>query len=147
MKKVEIRGVKYAYILAKGFLSWDEKIPSFDTADKNLLKSSLETPFQSFHGEDLYDSLPRKGAALFYFLIKNHPFQNGNKRIAVTTIFVFFYKNEKWLNISSDLLYYLARFVAESKTTAKNDILELLAGVFKDNLSDKEINLPHGKKK
>ncbi|MGM0439477.1 MAG: type II toxin-antitoxin system death-on-curing family toxin [Patescibacteria group bacterium] len=138
MKKVKIQDIKHACILAREFLSWDEKIPPFDTANKDLLESSLETPFQSFSNKNLYDSLPKKGAALFYFLIKNHPFQNGNKRIAVTSVFIFFYKNGKWLNISSDLLYYIARFVAESKATTKDDVLELLTNIFKDNLFNEE---------
>jgi len=38
----------------------------------------------------LYPTLVSKASFLFYLMIKNHPFQNGNKRIAITTLFTFF---------------------------------------------------------
>lgn len=50
--------------------------------DKNLLESALKRPFQTFDNKDLYDSPIEKSAAIFESLIKNHPFVDGNKRIA-----------------------------------------------------------------
>ena len=41
--------------------------------DYNLLDSALETPFQSFAGEDLYPTIQAKAARLGFGLIKNHP--------------------------------------------------------------------------
>jgi len=38
-------------------------------------------PFQKFSGKDLYPGLLSKAAMLFYLLIKDHPFQNGNKEL------------------------------------------------------------------
>lgn len=49
--------------------------------DLRMLESALGQPRQTFGGEDLYPSLPSKAAALGYFLIMNHPFIDGNKRI------------------------------------------------------------------
>lgn len=49
--------------------------------DLGMLESALGQPRQTFGGEDLYPSLPSKAAALGYFLIMNHPFIDGNKRI------------------------------------------------------------------
>jgi hypothetical protein len=46
------------------------------------LESSLKTIMQSFDGRDLYPSLEEKAANLLYFLVKNHSFVDGNKRIA-----------------------------------------------------------------
>jgi death-on-curing protein len=45
------------------------------------LESSVLQPLQVFGGEELYPSLIEKAAALGYFLIQNHPFVDGNKRI------------------------------------------------------------------
>ncbi len=49
--------------------------------DLGMLESALGQPRQTFGGENLYPSLPSKAAALGYFLIMNHPFIDGNKRI------------------------------------------------------------------
>ncbi len=49
--------------------------------DRGALESSLAQPLQTFGGEDLYPSVAEKAAALGFFLVKNHPFLDGNKRI------------------------------------------------------------------
>ncbi len=49
--------------------------------DRGSLESSVLQPLQAFGGEELYPSLIEKAAALGYFLIQNHPFVDGNKRI------------------------------------------------------------------
>lgn len=50
--------------------------------DESLLLSALNRPFQTFDGEDLYPSIIEKSAALFESIIINHPFIDGNKRMA-----------------------------------------------------------------
>ena len=50
--------------------------------DKALLESALSRPFATFSGEELYKTPIEKAAAIFESIIKNHPFQDGNKRIA-----------------------------------------------------------------
>jgi death-on-curing protein len=49
--------------------------------DRNGLESALGQPMQTFGGVDLYLSLIEKAAALCYFLVCNHPFVDGNKRV------------------------------------------------------------------
>ena len=56
--------------------------------DYNLLDSALETPFQSFGGDELYPTIQAKAARLGYGLIKNHCMIDGNKRIGTHAIFV-----------------------------------------------------------
>ncbi|MEM9897508.1 MAG: Fic family protein, partial [Bacteroidota bacterium] len=51
--------------------------------DTKALHSSLSQPLLTFGGADLYSSFIEKGAALGFFLIANHPFVDGNKRIGV----------------------------------------------------------------
>jgi death-on-curing protein len=97
MKKLTVKEVEYiAFKLAQKLLSFKEPIPDFATRYPNILESCLATPFQSFGGKSGYPSFIDKASALFYLLIKNHPFQNGNKRIAMTTLLVFLHKNKKW---------------------------------------------------
>lgn len=121
MKSVTLGEVEHlAHHLAKELMSWDEPIPEFTTRFPNVLESCLATPFQMFGGAHLYKGLVEKGAMLFYLMIKNHPFRNGNKRIAVTTLFLFLYKNHKWLTITNVQLYNFAKWVAESAPEVKD---------------------------
>ena len=50
--------------------------------DKGLLESSINRPFQTFDGQELYPSPVDKAAAIFESIITNHPFIDGNKRTA-----------------------------------------------------------------
>lgn len=121
MKSVTIREVEYlAHSLAKELMSWDEPIPEFSSRYPHVLESCLATPLQMFGGKSLYKGMIEKAAMLFYLMIKNHPFKNGNKRIAVTTLFLFLYKNHKWVKIDNVKLYAFARWVAESTPEVKD---------------------------
>ena len=57
--------------------------------DEGLLDSALAAPFQSFEGHTPYPSLQQKAARLGYGLVKDHPFVDGNKRIAAHAMLVF----------------------------------------------------------
>lgn len=57
--------------------------------DDGLLDSALESPFQSFGGEELYPSIQAKAARLCYGLVKNRAMIDGNKRIGVHSMLVF----------------------------------------------------------
>lgn len=48
---------------------------------REALESSVAQPHQTFAGRELYPSVPEKAAALGFFLVRNHPFLDGNKRI------------------------------------------------------------------
>ena len=57
--------------------------------DEGLLDSALNAPFQTFDGEYIYKTIKAKAAKLGYFLVKNHPFIDGNKRIGVLVMITF----------------------------------------------------------
>lgn len=57
--------------------------------DEGMLDSALNSPFQTFGGEDVYPSLQQKAARLCFGLVKNHPFVDGNKRIGAHAMLVF----------------------------------------------------------
>lgn len=127
VKILSVGEIEYiAFSLAKVFLEFDEPIPYFSTRFPHKLESSIAAPFQTFGKKELYKGLTLKGAALFYFLIKNHPFQNGNKRIAVTSLLIFLYKNEKWLRVDNKELYNFAVWVAGSPSTVKDQTIEAI---------------------
>jgi death on curing protein len=60
----------------------DEFGGSRGVRDYNLLDSAINRPFQTFDNKDLYSTPIDKSAAIFQSLIINHPFIDGNKRIA-----------------------------------------------------------------
>jgi len=115
-----------AHRLAKETMSWNEPIPDFSTRYTNALERCIETPFQSFGRKQLYPGLIKKAATLFYLMIKNHPFQNGNKRLAMTTLFIFLFHNKKWLRVDNQELYNFARWVAESNAKLKDDTVRAI---------------------
>lgn len=73
--------------------------------DYNLLDSALETPFQSFGGDELYPTIQAKAARLGYGLIKNHCMIDGNKRIGTHAMLVFLALNGIELKYMQKELY------------------------------------------
>ena len=61
--------------------------------DENLLASAVNTPFQTFMGNDLYPSIYDKAAQLCYGIANNHPFTDGNKRTALHSMYVYLIVN------------------------------------------------------
>lgn len=109
-----------AFRVAREHLSFDEPIPDFQTRFPNILESCLLTLFVRFAGTPPYPSLISKAAMLLYLVTKNHPFQNGNKRIAVTTLLVFLHKNGKWLQVDPQAFYNFTIWVAQSPAEFKD---------------------------
>ena len=68
---------------------------------------------------------------MFYLVIKNHPFRNGNKRMAVTLTLTFLYLNGAMLNIPNNDLYHIALDVASSDQSRQKDIVNALYETFK----------------
>jgi death on curing protein len=120
-QKINLEHVQYiAHDLARQTMGWDEPIPPFETRFPNALESSITTPFMKYGNREFYKGLVAKSAILFYLMIKNHPFENGNKRIAVTTLFTFLYLNGYWLKVDTQVLYNFAKWVAASHAPLKD---------------------------
>ncbi|MDD5196848.1 MAG: type II toxin-antitoxin system death-on-curing family toxin, partial [Candidatus Omnitrophica bacterium] len=135
MKKLNVKEVEYiAFRLAEELLSFNEPIPGFSTRYPHVLESCLAAPFQTFTGKSLYSNLAAKAAILFYLMIKNHPFQNGNKRIAMTTLFVFLHKNRKWLKVDTQELYNFTMWIAQSPPKFKEETLRAVQKFLKENI-------------
>ncbi len=137
MKTIHVKEVEYiAFRLAKEMLAFDEPIPDFSTRYPNILESCLATPFQSFSKKSLYPGFFSKASILFYLLIKNHPFQNGNKRIAMTTLFVFLYKNKKWIKVDTQELHNFTVWVAQSPPRVKDETVKAIEKFLKAYVVD-----------
>jgi len=135
MKPITLPEVEYlSSRLSKEYLGFKESIPAFKTRFPYVLESCLAVPFQKFHKKDLYQGLIGKAAILFYLMIKNHPFQNGNKRIALTTLLVFLYKNNKWIKIDNQELYNFIIWVTSSPGDFKDEVVMSIEKFLKSHL-------------
>ncbi|WP_223293800.1 Fic family protein [Sideroxydans lithotrophicus] len=107
-----------------GGLFGNEKDESF--------KSSLETIYQTFDGKELYPSIEEKAANLLYFIVKNHSFTDGNKRIAAA-IFVWFLQRHDFLynpegekRIADNALVAFTLLIAESKPDEREMMVKVI---------------------
>ncbi len=91
--------------------------------------------YQTFGGKELYPSLEEKAAHLLYFIIKDHPFIDGNKRIA-SFLFVYFLDKNKYLykpggekKINDNALTALALLIAISSPGEKDKFIKLITNL------------------
>jgi len=134
---ITIEEVEYiAFRLAQEHLSFNEPIPDFTTRYPHILESCLAVPFQRFSRKALYPSMVSKASILLYLMVKNHPFQNGNKRIAITTLFVFLHKNNKWLVLDPKELYNFTVWVAQSPSKIKDSVVAGIEQFIRTYLAD-----------
>jgi len=106
-------------------LIFDEPIPPFRTRPKGKLESILFSVNQTFGRKRLNPTLLDTVVALFYQLIKGHPFINGNKRLAVVYTHVYLLINGVDIKLSYRELYEFALFVAiNSKNGDKSDLVK-----------------------
>ena len=98
----------------------------------------LNNIFQSYDNQDLYPSIAAKASHLLYFIIKDHPFCDGNKRIGALLFIVFLTINGEQLTkngetkISDRALTALALLIAESEPSEKPLITSLVIKLLKN---------------
>jgi prophage maintenance system killer protein len=137
VKIITIKEVEYlAFRLAREHYTFDEPIPDFSTRLPNILESCVVTPFQQFGGKRLYPTLISTAAILFYLMIKNHPFQNGNKRIAMTTLLTFLHKNSKWLRADIEEFYNFTIWIAQSPSGSMEHAVAAIEQFIRKHLKD-----------
>ena len=94
--------------------------------DRGLLESACAQPMMSFSDEERHKTLFEKAAAYAFFIIKNHPLLDGNKRTGLHTALVFLYLNGIEIDISPEELY--KETMALAKGTKKlQDFAAILA--------------------
>ena len=137
IKRVTVKDVEHiTHKMAQELLSFNEPIPDFSTRAPNILESCLATPFQTFGGKFLYPGFLTRVSMLFYLMIKNHPFENGNKRIAITTLFCFLFANKKWLIADIRELYNFTVWIAQSPAPFKDESVKAIEKFLKKHVKD-----------
>ena len=98
---------------------------------EGALKGIIDSVYQSAFGEDAYPSIEEKAANLLYFIVKDHPFIDGCKRIAAS-IFIYFLNQNNFLFrngekiISDSSLVAITLLLAESKPEEKEMMVKLV---------------------
>lgn len=100
--------------------------------DPGKLESILSAIYQTAFGQEVYPTLEEKAANLLYFVVKDHPFNDGCKRIAAALFLYFLDKNGALFNkygrkiISNSALVAITLMVAESKPEEKALMINLI---------------------
>ena len=102
--------------------------------------SSINQIAQTFAGQELYPSIQEKAANLLYFIVKNHSFVDGNKRIAAACFLYFLDKNKALINksnetiISNEALASLTLFIATSKSEEVDMVRRFIISILNRNV-------------
>ena len=99
--------------------------------EQGKLKGIIDQVYQNVFGQELYPSIEEKAAHLLYFLVKDHPFADGCKRIAATLFINFLYKNNHLYRnnkqiISNEALVAITILTAESNPQEMDIIIKLI---------------------
>lgn len=110
-------------LLARG-----EASELFGQERQHGLQSILGNLDQTFGGQDLYPSVEEKAAHLLYFVIKDHPFSDGNKRIGSFLFLLFLQENQllEGSGFNDNALVALALLIAESDPKQKDLLIRLI---------------------
>ena len=99
--------------------------------EEGKLNGIIQQVYQNVFGKELYPSIEEKAAHLLYFLVKDHPFADGCKRIAATLFINFLYKSNKLYKenrqiISNEALVAVTILTAESNPDEMEIIINLI---------------------
>lgn len=107
----------------------------FGREREQALAGILGSITQSFGGTPVYETIEQQAAHLLYFVIKDHPFTDGNKRIASFLFVMFLNKNKYLMNkngerkINDNALVALALLIAESRPNEKDIMIALITNL------------------
>ena len=88
---------------------------TYGIRDINLLSSAIYMPESSFRGQYLHETIPSMAAAYAFHICQNHPFIDGNKRVALASSLIFLDINGYELNCKDETLYNKIMDMAKSE--------------------------------
>ena len=125
--------------LKSDLISKKEATELFGMERENSFKGILRNIYQTFAGEELLPTIEEKAANLFYYIVKDHPFVDGNKRIGAFMFVLFLSKNnylydkEGKIKINSNALVSLALLIAHSNPNEKDLIIKLIMNLISED--------------
>jgi death-on-curing family protein len=124
--------------LKKQLINRKEASDLFGSQKDDSFKGTLQNIIQTFGGQYLYPTIEEQAAHLLYFVIKNHAFTDGNKRIGAFLFIWFLEKNKHRFKTSGEVkindngLTALALLVAQSNPEDKDIIVKLIVNLIAD---------------
>lgn len=123
---------EYIDMINKMYSDFESEV--FAKPKDDSFNSSINQIRQSFSGTDCYPSLEEKAANLLYFIVKNHSFVDGNKRIAAACFLLFLDRNNMLkrndrIIISNETLASLTLFIAISKPEESETVKKMIISV------------------
>jgi len=123
--------------IKKELMGKKEASEFFGQENSEKLRGLMGAVYQTFDKKELYPSIEEKAAHLLYFIIKDHPFIDGNKRIA-SFLFVYFLDKNKYLyretgekKINDNGLAALALLIAISDPKEKDKLIKIVTNLIK----------------
>ncbi len=129
----------YMNFIAEMYSDFESDV--FAKTKDDSFHSSINQIKQTFGGQELYPSIQEKAANLLYFIVKNHSFADGNKRIAAACFLYFLDKNKALINknretiISNEALASLTLFIATSKTEEVDIVKRFIISILNRNMN------------
>lgn len=102
----------------------EDNSSAYEVRNTGKLESSIAQPFQQISGQDLYPTLISKASMLYYFCIKNHPFEDGNKRMGIFALILYLAKNGYWLDTTDEELFDITVYTAASSMKDKDEAVK-----------------------
>lgn len=112
--------------------SRNEATALFGNEREHGLQSILGNLEQTFSGEPLYKTIEERAAHLLYFIIKDHPFSDGNKRIGCLMFLLYLKLQSTTIKLNDNGLVALALLIAESNPAQKDLMIRLIVNLLMD---------------
>jgi len=110
----------------------------FGSERKGMFEGIIKNLYQTFNKKELYNTLEEKAAHLLYLTVKDHPFSDGNKRLAAF-LFVYFLNKNNYLHkksgerkVDNNTLVALTLLTAESNPKEKDAIVKIILNLIAD---------------
>jgi len=139
--KFELNEEEYKVVLGQivTIIKQEQSVGSlFGKEAGNKIKGILGSINQTFDGKELYNSVEEKAAHLLYFIIKDHPYGDGNKRIG-SMLFLYFLQRNGYLygrngelKINDNTIVALALLIAVSEPKEKENVIKLLVNLIRE---------------
>ena len=134
LKKIRKEELKYTAQLFAEYMKEETEgnNSAYEVRNTGKLESSITQPFQEIGGQELYPTLVSKASMLYYFCIKNHPFEDGNKRMGIFALIIFLSKNGYWLDTNNEELFDITVYTAASNMKDRGIVVKKIEKFVQD---------------